>query len=269
MRRFFDPKRWRVILFDQRGSGRSSPHSSLAHNTTWTLVDDMEQLRRHLGVSRWCLFGGSWGSTLALAYAAHHLDRVTGLILRGVFLMTPAELDWFYGGGAGAILPEAWDRFLGALSPNERSAPIPAYYARLTGDDARTRAAAALAWTAWESAALDPWRGAAGPRLRQSADPAATDALARIECHFFHHNGFLNHPNEIADVSHTLTDVPGRIVQGRLDLVTPPRAAYTLARDWGAACRLTMVEGAGHAASDPGIIDGLVRATDAFADLAV
>lgn len=262
MRRFFDPNAWRVILFDQRGCGRSRPYSALHANTTPHLVDDMERIRRHLGVEEWALFGGSWGSTLALAYAQAHRERVTGLIARGVFLMTPQEIEWFYGGGAGALLPEAWEAFLSHLEPHERDDPIPAYHERLTGKDRARRSKAALAWTAWESDALDP----GGRRLdvARRLDPIAADALARLECHYFLNGGFLSDPNQLLDEAHKLKGLPGTIIQGRMDLVTPPRAAYALSRAWPAAS-LHIVPEAGHAASEPGVIDGLVRATDSLA----
>lgn len=262
MRRFFDLSRWRVILFDQRGCGRSTPHASLHANTTWDLVEDMEALRRAVGVERWSLFGGSWGSTLALAYAARHADRIAGVIVRGVFLMTPDEVDWFYGGGAGARLPDAWRRFLAPLNPDERADPIPAYYARLTGDDPAVRARAAIAWTSWESAAIDPSRTRFEMR---PPDQRAADALARIECHYFHHGGFLDAPDQLLNAADALADTPGFIVQGGSDLVTPPGAARRLAERWPQAA-FQIVDGAGHAASEPGIIDGLVRATDALVD---
>lgn len=261
MRRFFDPSVWRIILFDQRGCGRSTPHASLRANTTWELVDDMERLRVRLGVDRWALFGGSWGSTLAVAYAQTYRDRVLGLVLRGVFLLTPEELAWFYGGHAGAILPEAWSRFLGHLDPHERDDPISAYHRRLVGRVRAERSAAARAWTAWESAAIDARR----PMLagRTPLDPRAADALARLECHYFLNGGFLKRPRQLLDEAPRLKGLPGAIVQGRMDLVTPPRAAIRLASAWPDAS-VRIVDAAGHAASDPGIIDGLVRATDAL-----
>lgn len=266
MRRFFDPARWRIILYDQRGCGRSTPRSSLEENTTWRLVEDLEKLRETLGVERWALFGGSWGSTLALAYAEAHPERVTGLILRGVFLMTPQEIDWFYRGGAGAILPEAWERFLAPVPQDARADPVAAYYALLTGEDARKRAAAARAWTSWESEALSPRERVSA--LRRPTDGGSIDALARIECHYFQHQGFLKSPTQLLDDAAKLARTPIHIVQGRYDLVTPPRAAWTLANALASA-RLEIIPDGGHAASDPGIVDGLVRATDALADTLV
>lgn len=263
MRRFFDPEKWRVILYDQRGCGRSRPVSSLEHNTTHDLVADLEQLREHLGIERWALFGGSWGSTLALAYAQAHAERVTGLILRGIFLMTPQELEWFYGGGAGALLPEAWAAFLEHLEPEERGEPVASYYRRLTSSDMRTRRTAAEAWTAWESAAIDPVHG---PRPRRRGMGAeAIDALARIECHYFVNRGFLDDPNALLSGVEALRGTPCWIVQGQLDFVTPPRSAWLLSHAWPEAS-FALAPGAGHAASDPLLVNHLVRATD---DLAV
>lgn len=264
LRRFFDPDRWRIVLFDQRGAGRSTPHASLTANTTWDLVADVERLRNHLGIDAWALFGGSWGSTLALAYAQTHPEHVLGLFLRGVFLGTQSEFDWFYGGGAGALLPEAWERFLAPLNDDERSAPIAAYHTRLTHDDPETRRPAALAWAAWESAALSraPQRQNVGAARR--GDPAAADALSRIECHYMINNCFFKRPDQLMDDLPRITHLPAYIVQGRIDLITPPRTAWRLARAWPSA-HLSIVEGAGHAATEPGLVDGLVRATDDMA----
>jgi len=244
LRRFFDPDRWRVILLDQRGAGRSTPHASITANTTWHLVDDLERLRTHMGIDAWALFGGSWGSTLALAYAEAHPERVLGLFLRGVFLATEPEIDWFYGGGASAVLPEAWERFLAPLDEDERAAPIPAYHKRLILDDPETRRPAALAWSGWESAALSrsPHRQSFGGGRR--GDPAAADALARIECHYMANNCFLERPDQLMANLGAITHLPAYIVQGRIDLVTPPRTAWRLARAWPSA-HLSIVEGAG------------------------
>ncbi len=282
MRRFFHPQRWRVILFDQRGAGRSTPHGGLERNTTWDLVADMERVRIHRKITSWTLFGGSWGSTLALAYCARHAAKVNAVVLRGVFLMSPGEIAWFYGGGAGAVLPEAWERFLAHLPADEHDAPIRGYYARLTSEDAHTRLAAARAWTRWESAALRaplalgaPLRGrwrrrpADGERAEDGAGEersrSGMEALARIECHYCVHNGFLDGPDALLEAAAALSDTPGYIVQGRFDLVTPPRAAWRLAKAWPSA-QILIAAGAGHAASEPQIVDGLVRATDALSD---
>jgi proline iminopeptidase len=263
MRRFFDPSRWRVALFDQRGAGRSTPHASLHANTTAHLVADIERLREHLGVDRWALFGGSWGSTLALAYAQAHPDRALGLILRGVFLFTRAEVDWFYRGGVSPLLPEAWSRFLAPLSDAERADPIAGYHRVLIDDDFETRRGHARAWADWESAALTR-ASARRFALARHGDPRAADALARIECHYMMHDGFFDSSDAIVAGLDPIKRLPCLIVQGRLDLVTPPRAAVRLARAWPGA-RLNIVENAGHAAVEPGLVDGLVRATDELA----
>lgn len=279
MRRFFHPKRWRVTLFDQRGCGRSTPLGALEHNTTQDLIADIEALRAARGVERWMVFGGSWGSTLALAYAQAHPQRVTGLVLRGVFLMSPAEIDWFYRGGAGVLLPEAWEAFLAPLQPDERGDPVAAYKARLTDADARVRSAAALAWTGWESAAIraayalhdiaepDASAPAADP-TRPTAEAVASasgrlEALARIECHYCYRRGFFPEGFDLLEAARGLPTLPVHIVQGRFDLVTPPRQAWRLAQALPHA-HLSLVR-AGHSAFEPPIIDGLVRATDALA----
>ncbi len=272
MRRFFHPGRWRTILFDQRGCGRSRPLSSLEDNTTWRLVEDMEMLRRNLGVETWTLFGGSWGATLAVAYAEAYPERVDALILRAVFLISQEEIDWFYGGGAGQILPDQWADFVGHLPVEERDTPVASYYARLTSDDEAVRQAAVLAWTAWENAAIRIGDRGTDRRMHISGrgrparmrDPAALDALARLECHYCHHGGFMERPNQLLEDATRLDGIPGVIVQGRYDVVTPPVTAWRLAQTWTDA-ELIYVEGAGHAASDPAIVDALVRATDTFA----
>lgn len=282
MRRFFHPQQWRVILFDQRGCGRSEPLCSLQDNTTWDLVDDMERLRVHLGIDKWVLFGGSWGSTLALAYAQTHPNHVSGIILRAVFTVSDWEIEWFYGGGAGAMLPEAWNEFLTHLSPEERKAPLESYYARLTHEDDLIRSHAAQSWVAWENAAIRNRDRAAPrtliPRASNRAERAnktqatqtparatqSMQALARLECHYCHHDGFLDTPTQLLDNAPRLADIPTFIVQGRNDLVTPPITAWNLAQALPHA-ELTMVDGAGHSASDPGILDALVRHTDTMA----
>jgi proline iminopeptidase len=263
MRRFFDPRRWRIILFDQRGAGRSTPHASLKANTTPHLIADIERLREHLGVEAWAVFGGSWGSTLALAYAEACPERALGLVLRGVFLSTRAEIDWFYRGGAAALMPDAWERFLAPLSPGRRADPVAAYLALLRPDDEDMRAPYARAWSDWESAAvnhtLSRRRG-----LARRPDPRSADALARIECWYMAHEGFLDGPDALIDGVGRIAHLPCSIVQGRLDLVTPPAAAWRLARTWRGA-ELSIVDGAGHAAVEPGLANGLIRATDALA----
>ena len=261
MRRFFDPMRYRVVIFDQRGCGRSRPFSSLSHNTTPHLVSDIERLREALRIERWLVFGGSWGATLALAYARAHPDRVLGLVLRGVFACTQREMDWFYRDGANHLFPDLWERFAGRLKPAERGDVVAAYHARLAIEDVHARRDDALAWAAWESALIS---------LSQTSeltppDPRRADAIARIESHYFLHGGFLEREGVLLEDTAHLQDIPGVIVQGRYDMVTPPRTAWELSRAWRGA-QLEMIADAGHAAGEPGIIDGLVRATDRFAD---
>ena len=226
MRRFFDPARWRVALFDQRGCGRSRPNASLDDNTTWALVEDIERLRRHLGIDKWTVFGGSWGSTLALAYAIRHPDRVLGLILRGVFLLTQRELDWFYQDGASMMFPDAWERFVGPIPPDERGDLVGAYHRRLTGTDAKRCAQAAAAWSQWEGDTLS----LRGPQARPSKFNEVDFALAfaRIECHFFANKGFFPEDGWLLKNIAAIRGIPGWIVQGRFDVVTPMESAWAL-----------------------------------------
>ncbi|WP_270375393.1 prolyl aminopeptidase [Marinicauda sp. Alg238-R41] len=261
IRRFFDPDRYRIVVFDQRGCGRSRPFSSLEHNTTPHLIDDIERLREALRIDRWVVFGGSWGATLSLAYARAHPDRTLGMVLRGVFACTKAELDWFYRSGANHLFPDMWERFAGRLSAREREDVLNAYYRRLNGDDIAARRDDALAWASWESSliAMSPAGDLAAP------DPRRADAISRIETHYFVHGGFLERDGVLLEETAHLKSIPGAIVQGRYDMVTPPKTAWTLSQAWPRA-RLEFIHDAGHAAGEPGIIDGLVRATDRLAD---
>ncbi len=260
MRRFFDPKRWRMALFDQRGCGRSRPNASLDDNTTWSLIADIERLREHLGVERWTVFGGSWGSTLALAYAIAHPDRVDGLVLRGVFLLTPRELRWFYQEGASMLFPDAWERFSAPIPPEERGDMMGAYHRRLTHPDRRVQAEAAQAWSQWEGDTISIRGPEARPSKFNEVDFAI--AFARIECHFFVNAGFFPEEDWIIRNIDKIRGIPGWIVQGRFDVVTPMDSAWRLKTAWPEA-RFDVVWDAGHASTEPGIIDGLVRATDA------
>jgi proline iminopeptidase len=259
MRRFFDPSRWRVALFDQRGCGKSRPNASLQDNTTWTLVEDIERLRKRLGVQKWTVFGGSWGSTLALAYAIKHPDRVENLILRGVFLLTDRELAWFYQDGASMIFPDAWERFCAPIPPAERSDMIAAYHKRLTHSDRRVQAEAAAAWSQWEGDTISLRGPEARPAKFNEVDFAI--AFARIECHFFANRGFFDGDGWILKNIHRVANIPGWIVQGRFDVVTPLESAWALKKAWPAA-RFEIIWDAGHASTEPGIIDALIRATD-------
>ena len=259
MRRFFDPARWRSVLFDQRGCGRSRPHASLEDNTTWDLVEDIERLRKRLGIEKWTVFGGSWGSTLALAYAIRHPDRVAGLILRGVFLLTERELRWFYQDGASMLFPDAWARFLAPIPADERHDLMAAYHRRLTDPDRRIQAQAATAWSQWEGDTLSLRGPQARPAKFSEVDFAI--AFARIECHFFTHRGFFEEDGWLLKNVEAIRSIPGWIVQGRFDVVTPLEAAWSLKKAWPEA-RFEVVWDAGHASTEPGIIDALVRATD-------
>ena len=260
MRRFFDPAKWRMALFDQRGCGKSRPNASLEDNTTWSLIDDIERLREHLGVEKWCVFGGSWGSTLALAYAIKHPERVESLILRGIFLLTEREVRWFYQDGAGMLFPDAWARFCAPIPPGERGDMVSAYHQRLTSPDRRVQAEAAAAWSQWEGDTISIRGPEARPSKFNEIDFAV--AFARIECHFFTNGGFFDSPNWILENVDRLADIPGWIVQGRFDVVTPMESAWKLKTAWPKA-RFEVIWDAGHASTEPGIVDGLVRATDA------
>ncbi len=257
MRRYFDPNRFRIILFDQRGCGRSRPHASVVANTTWHLVADIELIRKTLGVSDWVVFGGSWGATLALIYAQSHPDHVRQLVLRGVFLMTRNELDWFYGGGAGRFWPEIWARFTEIVPKEERDDLIAAYNRRLFSSDMAQQVRYARAWAMWENALASIDSDGAGSEC--PADYAR--AFARLENHYFSHAGFLEEDGQILRDMHRLSKIPGTIVQGRYDMICPPVSAQRLHELWPAS-DLHIVPRAGHALSEPGISAELVRITD-------
>ena len=262
MRRYFDPERYKIILFDQRGCGRSTPHASLEDNTTWALVSDMEKLRERLGVDQWQVFGGSWGSTLALAYAQSHPDRVTELVLRGIFTLRRTELLWFYQEGANALYPDAWEDFIKPIPAAERDDMMAAYYKRLTDDDPAVQLEAAKAWSLWEggTVSLHP----SEERMQSFSSDAFAIAFARIECHYFVNGGFFERDDQIIANMDRVRHIPGVIVQGRYDVVTPMITAWELHKAWPEA-DLQIVQDAGHAASEPGIVDALVRATNKFA----
>ena len=260
MRRFFDPDRWRVTLFDQRGCGRSRPNASLEDNNTWTLVEDIERLRKHLGIEKWTVFGGSWGSTLALAYAITHPDRVDALVLRGIFLITRREVQWFYQDGASMIFPDSWEKFLKVIPPEERHDMVGAYHRRLTHPDRKVQAEAAAAWSQWEGDSLSLRGPQARPAKFDEIDFAI--AFARIECHFFVNNGFMDEDGWLLKNVDRIRHIPGWIVQGRFDVVTPLESAWSLKKAWPEA-NFSLIWDAGHASTEPGVIDGLVKATDA------
>ncbi len=257
MRRYFDPNRFRVILFDQRGCGRSRPHASIESNTTWHLVNDIELIRETLGIAKWVVFGGSWGATLALIYAISHPDRVENLVLRSVFLMTRAELDWFYGGGAGAFWPDVWRRFTDIIPEDERGDLILAYAKRLFSGDRSSETKFARAWASWENTLASISND--GPGGDSPAEFAR--AFARLENHYFVNGGFLEHDGWIEANLHVIADIPGTIVQGRYDMICPPATAFRLAEKWPKGL-LRVIPRAGHALSEPGISAELVRIMD-------
>lgn len=260
-RQLFDPDVYDVMLFDQRGCGRSTPYASLEANTTWHLVEDIEQLRELVGADRWLVFGGSWGSTLALAYAQKHPGRVSALILRGIYTMTQPELAWYYQFGVSEMHPEKWERFLAPIAEDERHDLLGAYYRMLTGADPVAQLEAAKAWTIWEGETITLLPDAAFAAPFRDGHYAL--AFARIETHYFVNKGWMDEGQLLRD-AHRLAGIPGTIVHGRYDMPCPARYAYALHRAWPEA-DFRLVEGAGHAYSEPGILDQLIRATDRFA----
>ena len=260
-RRQFDPARYCITLFDQRGCGRSTPHASLEANTTWHLVDDIERLRAAVGVERWMAFGGSWGSTLALAYAETHPERVTELVLRGIFLFRQTELDWLYQYGASEVYPDKWDEFLAPLTEAERADTVAAYHRRLTGDDKAAQLEAAKAWSKWEAETVTLLPHPEVIEEHTEGDFAI--AIARIENHYMINKGWLEE-GQLLKGAEKLRGIPGVIVQGRHDCCTPPAAAWDLKKAWPEV-ELNIVPDGGHLFNEPGILDGLIRATDRFA----
>jgi proline iminopeptidase len=264
MRRFFDPKKYRIVLFDQRGCGKSRPNASLEDNTTWTLIEDIERLRELLKIDSWAVFGGSWGSTLALAYAITHPERVRSLLLRGIFLLTKKELHWFYQDGASMIFPDAWAEFVAPIPEAERHDLMGAYYRRLTGPDKAERERCAVAWSSWEGDTVSVEGPAARPE--KFADPEFAVAFARIECWYFVNGGFFPQEDWILANVGRIRHIPTWIAQGRFDVVTPMAGAWALKSAWPEA-HLDVVPDAGHASTEPGIVDSLLRATDWAATL--
>jgi proline iminopeptidase len=262
-RRFFDPEAYHIILFEQRGAGRSTPHASLDDNTTWHLVQDIETIREQFGIDQWLVFGGSWGSTLSLAYAETHPERVRGLVLRGIFLCRPKEIRWFYedGLGASAIFPDNWEEYVRIIPEDERGDMINAYYRRLTSDDESVRLEAAKAWAVWEASALKllPDKNL----IDDFAEPDKALAVARIECHYFVNNCFFKTDNYLLENIDRIRHIPAVIVHGRYDVVCPAMSAWDLHRAWPEA-ELNIIPDAGHSALERGIVDALVRATDHF-----
>lgn len=260
-RRFFDPGRYRIVLFDQRGCGRSTPHASLESNTTWDLVADLERIRERLEIERWLVFGGSWGSTLALAYAETHPERVLALVVRGIFLCRDEEIRWFYQEGASWAFPDFWEDYLAPIPLEERGDLVAAYHKRLTGANEVARMAAAKAWSVWEGRTATLL---ANPEIRAHfSEPHLALSLARIECHYFVNHAYLR-PNQLIEDAGRLAQIPGVIVQGRYDLICPLRSAWELHQAWPTA-ELQVIPDAGHSAFEPGIRSALVEATDRFA----
>ncbi len=260
-RRFFDPKFYRIILFDQRGSGQSTPAAELKENSTWDLVSDIEKIRTHLKIKDWIVFGGSWGSTLALAYAITHPLIVKGLILRGIFLCRPSEIKWFYQEGASQIFPDAWETYSNHIPLEERNDFVTAYYKRLTSENADVRLAAARIWSQWEAATsrlhTDP------KSIDDFAEPKLALQFARIECHYFINNAFFKTNNFLLENISKIRQIPSQIVQGRYDVVCPARSAWDLHKAWPES-KLNIVADAGHAASEPGIRSALITTTEHF-----
>jgi proline iminopeptidase len=261
-RRLFDPERYNVLLFDQRGCGRSTPHASLEANTTWHLVEDIERLRELAGVENWLVFGGSWGSTLALAYAETHRQRISGLILRGIFTMNQWEIDWFYQRGASQLFPDKWERFLEPIPQEERGDLVAAYHKRLTDADPAVQLEAAKAWSGWEAGTVTLLPNET--LVDEFTGDAFAIAIARIECHYMVNRGWLEE-GQLTGGADRLRAIPGVIVQGRYDCCTAPAAAWALHRAWPEA-QLHIIADAGHMYDEPGILDRLIRATDEFAD---
>jgi proline iminopeptidase len=260
-RRYFDPAVYRIVLFDQRGAGQSTPCAELRENTTWDLVSDTEKIRELLKIDKWIVFGGSWGSTLALAYAITHPEKVKGLILRGIFLCRPSEIKWFYQEGASQIFPDVWDEYLKVIPENEQHDLVAAYHKRLTHENREIRLQAAKAWSKWEAATsrlyMDP------NAVDEFEDPDFALSFARIECHYFTNNAFFKTNNWLLENIDKIRHIPGFIVQGRYDVVCPARSAWDLHKAWPEA-KFNIIADSGHAASEPGTRSALIRAADEF-----
>jgi proline iminopeptidase len=260
-RSFFDPSAYRIVMFDQRGCGRSRPHASLVDNTTWHLVEDIEKLRRHLGIERWLVFGGSWGSTLSLAYSQTHPKRVSELVLRGIFMLSQFELRWFYQEGASALFPDRWEQYVAPIPPQERNEMIRAFYKRLTSEDRETRVQAARAWSIWEAATS--YLQVNEENVHKWGEEDFAIAVARIECHYFVNRGFLEREDQLLKNVDRIRAIPAVIVQGRYDVVCPMQTAWALHKAWPEA-DFRIVPDAGHSAFELGNTHELINATDRF-----
>ncbi|NKF22054.1 prolyl aminopeptidase [Solimonas marina] len=261
-RQFFNPQKYRIVLFDQRGCGRSTPHAELRENTTHDLIADMERIRELLGIRQWVVFGGSWGSTLGLAYAQAHPQACKALVLRGIFLLRRKEIEWFYQEGANWIYPDTWEAYEAQIPEAERGDFVSAYYQRLTSDNAATRAAAAKSWSIWEGSTSKLFQNL--DMVHRFGESKFAEAFARIECHYFTNKGFFERDDQLLANIDRIRHIPGVIVQGRYDVVCPMRSAWDLHRAWPEAA-FEVVADAGHAASESGILSKLVEWTDRFA----
>ncbi len=263
-RQYFNPQQWRIVIFAQRGCGQSTPYAELRENTTWDLVSDIEKLRKHLNIERWVVFGGSWGSTLALAYSQTHPDSCKGLILRGIFMLRPSEIRWFYQEGASNIYPDAWQEYLKPIPPEERNDLLSAFYQRLIGEDSQVRLEAARAWSVWEASTSKLIPSSLSKERFGMAEFA--EAFARIECHYFVNKGFFSTENQLLENIERIRHLPGVIVQGRYDVVCPMITAWELHQAWPEA-EFIVIPDAGHSVSEPGIKDALIQASDRFTEL--
>ncbi|BAY84173.1 proline iminopeptidase [Calothrix parasitica NIES-267] len=260
-RQYFNPEKWRLIMFDQRGCGKSTPHAELRENTTWDLVSDIEKLREHLGINNWVVFGGSWGSTLSLAYSETHPERCKGLILRGIFMLRQKELHWFYQEGASNVFPDAWEEYLKPIPPEERDDLLNAYYKRLTSEDKKVRLEAAKCWSIWEASTSKLFLDKS--LMSSFGESAFADAFARIECHYFVNKGFFEREDQLLLNVDKIRHIPTVIVQGRYDVVCPMISAWELHKVWSEA-EFIVVPDAGHSMTEPGIQSALIDATDRF-----
>ncbi len=263
-RRFFDPAVYRIVLFDQRGCGKSLPFASLEHNTTWDLVSDIEAVRVHLKIDRWQVFGGSWGSTLALAYAQTHPTRVTEMVLRGIFLLRQSEIDWFYQRGASVLFPDAWEDYLKPIPEAERGDLLRAFHRRLTDPDPKIQLEAARAWSIWEGSTSYLYTNP--DSIKRTGEDTFATAFARIECHYFLNRGWLTEGRGLLENVDKIRHIPTAIIQGRYDVVCPMESAWALHRAWPEA-HLAVISDAGHSAHEPGNVHALVLATDRFREL--
>ncbi len=261
-RRVFDPEKYRIMLFDQRGCGKSTPSASLENNTTWDLVEDMERLRRHLAIDRWQVCGGSWGSTLALAYAQTHADKVTELVLRGIFTLRKSELDWYYQGGAASMFPDEWEKFVEPIEVSERGEMMEAYYRKLTSEDVEVQQTAARAWSMWEGSTINLLQRP--EQIKHFGSKSFSISFARIECHYFVNKGFFDSDGWLIENAGKIRHLPTTIIQGRYDVCTPMATAWDLHKALPGA-DFHIVPDAGHAFDEPGITDRLVRTTDHYA----